>query len=326
MYRGGMFNNRYFRSKDLPFEFYMLAVGIMAVLVSIGTFLVYSRYMFGSNVADINQMLVDNNYYLESSDIVAKTMCKVEVKAAYGSFVSKQYVRRNGRTRRKTAYCYILYLEDDSIMFVKTSSQKERDMLSTISRETINSPDHKSSHSIVLEGTVSEIKIGDVAKKYDEAIDKQGLLNDGSTIKKRYLCIDTSYSRKNLWGRCLIFFVAGFFLITGDAAIYAFKKVRKNKEAARESARQMALENARLEQERSMMPMGGQLDLDEVKRKLHYNYETGEYDLDGNNNDESDASSDSNDGDDGPKFGESERHERTADGKISISGRDLFKD
>ena len=55
-------------------------------------------------------------------------------------------------------------------------------------------------------------------------------------------------------------------------------------------------------------------------------WKTGEYDLDGNYNDESDASSDSDDGDDGPKFGESERHERTADGKISISGRDLFKD
>ena len=66
---------------------------------------------------------------------------------------------------------------------------------------------------------------------------------------------------------------------------------------------------------------------EEVKNNsAFYNYETGEYDLDGNYNDESDASSYSDDGDDGPKFGESERHERTADGKISISGRDLFKD
>ena len=248
MYRNGILNNSYMRSKNLPIEFYILAIGIIAMLFSIGTFAVYSKYMFGGNVSNINQMLIDNDYYLESPKIVEKTICNVKIDTAFGSFTAR---KRNtwGRGERTYTY-YIGYLEDDSVFFIKTASQRDRDLLNKIVSETISSPDHKSKHSITLEGSVYEEKVGNPAKKYEYTLDKLGITSS----------------------------------------------------------------------------TGSGVDIDAIKRKLNYNFETGEYMIGGTDEGNGDSESHDDAGDDEPRFGEGVRHERTDDGKISISGVDLFID
>ncbi len=320
MYRNGILNNSYMRSKNLPIEFYILAIGIIAMLFSIGTFAVYSKYMFGGNVSNINQMLIDNDYYLESPKIVEKTICNVKIDTAFGSFTAR---KRNtwGRGERTYTY-YIGYLEDDSVFFIKTASQSDRDLLNKIVSETISSPDHKSKHSITLEGSVYEEKVGNPAKKYEYTLDKLGITSDGSSIKVRYLCLDTAYSRARLWGRCIIFFIIGIAGIFGNVIIYSYKNMQKKKMLEAEEAKHRA-EIAAQNKESST---GSGVDIDAIKRKLNYNFETGEYMIGGTDEGNGDSESHDDAGDDEPRFGEGVRHERTDDGKISISGVDLFID
>ena len=300
MYRGGMFNNAYMRSKHLPASFYVLAIGMVAFLFAIGTFLAYYNHMVGGDVADINLMLKQNNNYLESSEITKKTICSVEICSAYGSFTARD---RNQWTRGERTYTYYIgrIEEDNSIFFIKTSSQKERELLNQITSETMNSDDHKSKQSIVLEGSAYEQKIGNPPKEYERMIKRLGLEGEGSNVKVRYLCIDTSYSRSRLWGRTIICFIIGVLCLFGQGILHYIKKKAELKAKQMEEQKEAARRRAEEEERRRKAPEDGPVDIDEIKRKLNYDFETGEYKTPGSS-------------------------DNGSSNKISISGRDIFTD
>ena len=165
----------------------------------------------------------------------------------------------------------------------------------------MNSDDHKSKQSIVLEGSAYEQKIGNPPKEYERMIKRLGLEGEGSNVKVRYLCIDTSYSRSRLWGRTIICFIIGVLCLFGQGILHYIKKKAELKAKQMEEQKEAARRRAEEEERRRKAPEDGPVDIDEIKRKLNYDFETGEYKTPGSS-------------------------DNGSSNKISISGRDIFTD
>ena len=216
MFRYNSATGRAFR--QLPVESRVFLIGILAFCYAAFIMLAYHKYLFTGDAIDINQKLVENNYEY-TSDNLTDSFCKVEVNAGYGSFYVTPSSNRYSRYNKEGGYYYIAYLEDNSVMAIKVNSSD----LGALDVITKNSTGNKrASSSITFEGYVTEMELGNNAKKYEQTLEELGISD--SDVRIRYIRLDASTNQKGLWLQFVGATAAGVLLLFGDFIIKAIKR------------------------------------------------------------------------------------------------------
>ena len=209
---------------------WILFSGIALIIISICTFIGNRDYMLHGKPDSINKMLYDNNYELSSDEIRKQTRyATLTVNSSLGSFAVEKH-RVNGIPMGEDTF-YIAFLEDNTVMGVRVGKQNEVDMLEKITSETYASKDYYSDNTITLEGKIVQLTNTELKKYYDDALISLGIKdNDKSQVKIRYIYIDASQNKGNLWFMTIAFFVIGVIALSGDTIFYVIRNRFKTKE------------------------------------------------------------------------------------------------
>lgn len=289
---------------------WILFCGIALIIISICTFIGNRDYMLHGKPDSINKMLYDNNYELSSDDIRKQTRyAKLTVNSCLGSFAVEKH-RVNGIPMGEDTF-YIAFLEDNTVMGVRVGKQNEVDMLEKITSETYASKDYYSDNTITLEGKIVQLTNTELKEYYDDALISLGIKdNDKSQVKIRYIYIDASQNKGNLWFMTIVFFVIGVISLSGDTIFYVIRNRFKTKEQGVDIP-----DNSSSSIYMDTTSYAIPTPVPDVPDEYTSNNE-----FYGAN-----TTMDSSDDDKEPRFGTPNRYERTEDNKISISGRNLIK-
>lgn len=289
---------------------WILFSGIALIIISICTFIGNRDYMLHGKPDSINKMLYDNNYELSSDEIRKQTRyATLTVNSSLGSFAVEKH-RVNGIPMGEDTF-YIAFLEDNTVMGVRVGKQNEVDMLEKITSETYASKDYYSDNTITLEGKIVQLTNTELKKYYDDALISLGIKdNDKSQVKIRYIYIDASQNKGNLWFMTIAFFVIGVIALSGDTIFYVIRNRFKTKEQGVDIPDNSS-SSIYMDTTSYAIPTPVPDVPDEYTSNNEYY---------GAN-----TAMDSSDDDKEPRFGTPNRYERTEDNKISISGRNLIK-
>lgn len=289
---------------------WILFSGIALIIISICTFIGNRDYMLHRKPDSINKMLYDNNYELSSDEIRKQTRyATLTVNSSLGSFAVEKH-RVNGIPMGEDTF-YIAFLEDNTVMGVRVGKQNEVDMLEKITSETYASKDYYSDNTITLEGKIVQLTNTELKKYYDDALISLGIKdNDKSQVKIRYIYIDASQNKGNLWFMTIAFFVIGVIALSGDTIFYVIRNRFKTKEQGVDIPDNSS-SSIYMDTTSYAIPTPVPDVPDEyISNNEYYGANT---------------AMDSSDDDKEPRFGTPNRYERTEDNKISISGRNLIK-
>ena len=277
--------------RQLPKEARLFLFGIFAICYSILVMIMYHDYLFTGDVIDINEKLVENNNEY-TSDHLVEEFCRVEVNAGYGSFFVPSSSSRSSFKKKDGGYYYIAYLEDNSVMAIKVK-ESELSALDVITKSTAENG--KANTSITYEGLVTEMELGDNAKKYTKTLSELGISD--TDVRIRYIRLDATTNRNALWLQSAGFMALGILLIFGDIII---QKIKEKKRANTPVESTVKVDNNDIEFYKNDTPTN----LYSSKMNQGFSF----------------AGESSNT----PRFNETD-NDRSGSEKISISGRDLMR-
>ena len=334
-------------------ETYIFFLGILSLFICILTFAGYHDYMMHGKPLNINKLLYEKKNDLDSKEFVGQ-YASITLNSSLGSFATEKHRYYFIPTGESTYY--LTLLDDNSIMAVKVKDQKDIDTLEKMTSETYASGNFYSKETITLEGKVDSITSGDILKYYDEALVKLGVKDEkGSVpdnkIKMRYVCLNATENRGTLWTLTIVTLVVGVGCIFGDTIVFSIIRKKKQKEQQKQEAQFKSQTGGQKssafwpapktsEVSGSYGESSGGSSVDSYgdstgtssEKKSggdDYEQEYVQFDelemfmSDGDFLGENTALDPNRDEE--PKFNEPDRHERTDDNKISISGRDIVR-
>lgn len=291
---------------------------ILAILIGAFTYIYNYQYMVRGKPANVNKMLYMNNYELESEELKKEGFVSLTIDSSLGSFATEKH-KWNGITTGEDTY-YIAFLEDNSVIAVKLHKQSDIDLIEKITGETFASKDYVADSTLTIEGAVTSLPY-EVDNYYNDALTQLGINGQqNNKIMMRHVCIDASVNRKSMWLFVSLMIGCGFFTIFGQFIISLVKDGIKNaKQRKVEIQQNMILE---------------QREKDEKARRSVYTEET-DYDSalgkgtvmdpDKKGDELPEYEEFNMPEEEEPRFGTPDRFERTADGKVAITGRNLIK-
>ncbi len=319
--------------------------GILMLFISVLTFAGYHDYMLHGKPLNINKLLYEKKYDMDSKDIMNQ-FASITLNSCLGSFATEKHTFYFIPTGESTYY--LTLLDDNSIMAVKVKNQKDVDTLEKMTSETYASSKFYSKETITLEGRIETITSGEIQKYYDEALVKLGVKDEKGSktdngIKMRYICLNATENRGSLWTLTIVTLVIGVGCTFGDIIVSSVKRKKKQKvmqkqeaqfrhqsEAQKSTAFWPAPKTSEVDSSSSESPGGSQgISTQSSSDGNDYNQEYVQFDelemfmSDGEFLGENTALDPNREEE--PKFNEPDRHERTSDNKISISGRNIVR-
>ena len=286
----------------------LLIGGIFLIIFALCLFGLNHKYMMSGKAPSINKMLFDNDYNLDSETILKEDYCMLTVNSSLGAFAESS-TKRAGSSGDTF---YIAFLDDNSVMAVMVSRKKDIEKLDLITSETYASQDFYSDHTITVEGKVKKIEDPDVRKYYDEALVDLGIKDvKDNQIKMRYMYLDATENKEYLWIVFIVCLGGGIFILFGGAISSTMEASRRRKEAA-----------AARDNEAAPYNNDPHINMNDVKNG--YDFNTPEQ-MVSNNGYLGEGTVMDKEKTPPPRFGDGERHERTEDGKVAITGRNLIK-
>ncbi len=285
----------------------LLIGGIFLIIFALCLFGLNHKYMMSGKAPSINKMLFDNDYNLDSETILKEDYCMLTVDSSLGEFAeSTRKIGSSGDTY------YIVLLDDNSVMIVKVARKKDNERLDLITSETYASQDYYAEHTITLEGKVKKIDDPDIRTYYDDALTDLGIKGaENNKIKMRYIYLDATQNKEFLWIVFIVCLGGGIFVLFGGAISSTMEASRRRKEAA-----------AARDNEAAPYNNDPHINMNDVKNG--YDFNTPEQ-MVSNNGYLGEGTVMDKEKTPPPRFGDGERHERTEDGKVAITGRNLIK-
>ena len=280
--------------------------GVLAIIIALLTFALNYKYMIHGQPENLNKLLYENKYELDSKDILNKDVISLTVNSSLGAFATESH--RVYGIPMGTDTLYVVLLDDNSVMAVQLKKQSDIDKMEKIVSETYASKDYYASTSLTIDGKVGKLSDPDLEKYFNKALEDLGIKgNDKNEIKIRYITLDATRNRGYLWMVTILFLFGGLALLFGETFISMIEN-RANKKmlATAERANNESAERAP-DDNFDFMDIGS-------FEKISNNSYLGE-----------DTIMDPNKPEEEERFGTPNRRERTEDNKISISGRNLIK-
>ena len=333
-----------------------ILIGIIVMIIGAGLYIYNRNYMSHGDPVNINELLKENNYNLDTKDMAKKSnYVTLTINSCFGSFAKQNYDRSDFTVGDGTFYA--VYLEDNTVMTIKVKDQYDKDRLDQITSETIASKNLHSKQVLTLEGWLCLIYDSELKGYYDDAMEDLGIKdynnkveNKKDRIKIRYIYLDATKSKGALGGVAIIVFVMGLLFTFVDLTIFVIQKRAAAKMPAplygdnRDSG---VYVNTPYQVKNPAPVNSAQFDSPMVDPARYdsarfgsepsepMQFDPAQYDsmparpVPGtyNSNDDYYDPNPINPPKDNeePRFGTPERHERTEDNKISISGRNLVK-
>ena len=279
--------------------------GVFAIIFAILTFALNSKYMLHGQPENLNKLLYENKYDLDSKTVLSKDVISVTVNSSLGSFATESHRVYGIPMGQDTLY--IVLLDDNSVMAVQLKKQSDIDKMEKIVSETYASSDYYAESSLTIEGKIGKLSDPDLEKYYNSALENLGIKdNEKSNIKIRYITLDATRNRGYLWLLTIFFFVGGVALLFGGAIISTIKDLINNK-------RNASINNKNDKMDNNHLNNYDYLEVDSFETKSNNEFLGADTIMDPEKPKEEE------------RFGTPERRERTEDNKISISGRNLLK-
>ena len=286
--------------KEPLYDARFLFPGFVLIVMGIIYFAVHHSKMINMEAASINQMLYDSNYVLDGDTILDQKYCSLTVNSSLGAFGEYRDSGIMSIIYPTAGTYYTVLLDDGSFMIVKVSRKKDIEKMNIITDETFESEDLYSKTTLTVKGKVVFQGGDDVAESYDLALNELGIDPRDKNNRVRYICLDASGNPVMLWGVFLWLELLGITAIFGGTIERLFKRIINGageSPSPSNNKNEVKMSND-LKASSVPLPVDNFLGKGTVMDKAAEKPE---------------------------RFGDADRHERTADGKVSISGRDLIK-